>query len=76
MTEAEIAEKGNSITDPERRTQWLHTRALILSEFYGMPLRMAYDRNSYDGVPEDKFRMIQEYGKVDDAYYKYQAHEQ
>lgn len=76
VTEAEVAEKGNSITDPERRSQWLYTRALILSEFYGMPLRMAYDRNSYEWVPEDKFRMMQEYGRIDDAYYKYQAHEQ
>jgi hypothetical protein len=48
VTEEEIAEKGNSITDPERRSQWLYTRALILSEFYGMPLRLAYDRNSFE----------------------------
>lgn len=76
VTEEEIAEKGNSITDPERRSQWLYTRALILSEYYGMPLRIAYDRNSYDGVPDDKFRMMQQYWRVDDAYYKYQIQEQ
>ena len=41
-----------------------------------MPLRIAYDRNSYDWVPDDKFRMMQRYWKVDDAYYKYQIQEQ
>lgn len=76
VTEDEIEEKANTISNPDRRTQWLYTRALILSEFYWMPLRIAYDRNSYDWVPDDKFRMMQRYWKVDDAYYKYQIQEQ
>ena len=76
VSEEEIAEKGNSITDPERRSQWLYTRALILSEFYGMPLRLAYDRDSYDWVPEDKFRMMKTYWRIEDAYYKFQVNEQ
>ena len=48
VTEEEIAQKANSISNPENRSQWLYIRALILSEFYGMPLRIAYDRNSYE----------------------------
>ena len=76
VTEEEIAQKANSISNPENRSQWLYIRALILSEFYGMPLRIAYDRNSYEWVPDDKFRMMQQYWRVDDAYYKYQVQEQ
>lgn len=76
ITEEEIEQKANSITKAENRAQWLHIRALILSEFYGMPLRMAYDRDSYEWVPDDKFKMMKKYGKVDEAYYRYQAHEQ
>ena len=37
---------------------------------------MAYDRTWYSGVPDEQFRMMQEYGRVDDAYYKYQIQEQ
>lgn len=76
ITEEEIEQKADSITKAENRAQWLHIRALILSEFYGMPLRIAYDRDSYEWIPDDKFRMIKKYGKVDEAYYRYQAHEQ
>lgn len=34
VTEDEIEDKAKSISDPDRRTQWLYIRALILSEFY------------------------------------------
>lgn len=76
VTEQDIATKANSINNAERQSWWLYARALILSERYGMPLRMAYDRESYEWVPDDKFRMMKEYWRVDDAYYKYQIQEQ
>lgn len=76
ITEEEIKEKADRIPDSNQRSWWLYAWALILSEFYGMPLRMAYDRTWYSGVPDEQFRMMQEYGRVDDAYYKYQIQEQ
>lgn len=76
VTEQDIATKANNINNTERQSWWLYARALILSERYGMPLRMAYDRESYEWVPDDKFRMMKEYWRVDDAYYKYQIQEQ
>lgn len=76
VSEGEIMQKANSITDLEKRERWLYAWALILSEFYGMPLRMAYDRESYNWVPEEQFRMMKEFGRVWDAYYKYQIQEQ
>lgn len=76
VSEEEIENYANSITSEERRWMWLYSWALILSEFYGMPLRMAYDRDGYDWVPADKFRMMKDYWRVSDAYYKYQIQEQ
>lgn len=72
----DIEWKANSINDAERRSWWLYAWCLILSEFYGLPLRMVADRNSYDGVPEEQFRMLKQRWRVEDAYYKYQIQEQ
>lgn len=76
VSEEDIEKKANTITKQDQREWWLYARALIVSEFYWLPPRMAYDRDSYDWVPDDKFRMIQRYGRVSDAYYKYQIQEQ
>lgn len=76
VTEEDIQKRAESINDDERRSQWLYSWALILSDFYGMPLRMAYDRDKCDWVPDDKFRMMKMYWRVSDAYYKYQIQEQ
>lgn len=76
VSEEDILTKASSINDEERKSWWLYSWALILSEFYGMPLRMAYDRDGFDWVPADKFRMMKDYGRVSDAYYKYQIQEQ
>ena len=76
VSEEDIQKRAESINDDERRSQWLYSWALILSDFYGMPLRMAYDRDRYDWVPDDKFRMMKMYWRVSDAYYKYQIQEQ
>lgn len=76
VTEEDIEIKATTISNPELQSQRLYTRALILSEFYWMPLRVAYDKDSYEWVPDDKFRMMKRYWRVDDAYYKYQVQEQ
>ena len=76
VSEEDINEKADSITNDDKRSWWLYARALILSEFYGFPLRMAYDRDSYGWIPQDKFMMMKRYGRVADAYYKYQIQEQ
>ena len=76
ITTDDIQKKIESIDNDERRSWWLYARALILSEFYGLPLRMTYDRDSYEWIPQDKFMMMKSYGRVADAYYKYQIQEQ
>jgi len=76
VTEEDINEKADSITNDDRRSWWLYAWALILSDFYWFPLRMWYDRDSYTWIPQDKFMMMKRYGRVADAYYKYQTHEQ
>lgn len=76
VTEEDINEKADSITNDDRRSWWLYAWALILSDFYWFPLRMWYDRDSYTWIPQDKFLMMKRYGRVADAYYKYQTHEQ
>lgn len=76
VSEQDIEEKANSIMDQSKRSDWLYARALIISEFYWLPLRMVYDRDSYEWVPDDKFRMLQKYWRISDAYYKYQIQEQ
>lgn len=76
VSEEDINKKAESITNDDRRSWWLYARALIVSEFYGLPLRMCYDRDSYEWVPQDKFMMMKRYGRVSDAYYKYQIQEQ
>ena len=76
VSEEDINKKAESITNDDRRSWWLYARSLILSEFYGLPLRMCYDRDSYEWVPQDKFMQMKRYGRVADAYYKYQIQEQ
>ena len=76
ITVDEIENKVNTITDTNRQGWWTYAWALILSEFYGLPLRMVADRDHYDGIPDDKFGMMKRYGRVSDAYHKYQIQEQ
>jgi hypothetical protein len=71
ITQEELESYSTQIVNPEKQELFTYAFAMLLSEYYGVPLRIVEEKEQYEGVPQDKFNLIKRYGRTKDAYMNY-----